>query len=253
MLPLMACGLGRPNPGPTSDSTAEAGVTATLPTSVTPAPTEERILATETTVAGTTPIALATATLEAAQTAVSTSEAQATSAVQATDAQGVGPEQRVQDFYQTFSGALNDPAIKETATQEQWAEQLAGFVEPNLQSQAQQAFQEYLATLGNVGAQIGQATGQGDLDVRVTAHIDGLQTRLRSETAETAEVELAAGTLKLDIVGADIEKLGPLADQVRRELPLTDLAGVSENNVIPMKNVDGVWYMDLQGLQNQQQ
>lgn len=156
------------------------------------------------------------------------------------------PETRVKGFFSDFSSALNDPKITEAATQEEWATKLSNYAEPSTQTKTKETFQKTLADFSKATDQLSQLTGQQNLDIQFKFAFNNIETKLDEKTDTSAKVSLTGGTVKMELVGKDVDKLGDAAKQVSREMPVDEfMKSTNSKNagVINLKLVDGTWYI----------
>ncbi|NJM05630.1 hypothetical protein HC891_04680 [Candidatus Gracilibacteria bacterium] len=109
----------------------------------------------------------------------------------------------------------------------EWTEKLAAYAAPNDQESARTSI---ASTLGEfTGLDIGEMTGQTNLDVRMDVRFNITETRLAEESGDNATVEIVAGTIVMKPVGEDVEQLGEAAAAFNQELPISDFFGESGN------------------------
>ena len=156
------------------------------------------------------------------------------------------PETRVKGFFNDFSAALNDPKITEAAAQDEWAGKLANYAVPDEQAKAKETFKKSLGEFSQAVGQIGQLAGGQAMDIHLKFAFNNIQTKLEEKTADTAKVRLVGGTVKMELVGKDIDKLGDAAKQINREMSLEEFmkSSNSQNSgVTNLKLVDNTWYI----------
>jgi hypothetical protein len=159
----------------------------------------------------------------------------------------VDPETRVKSFFNDFSSALNDQDIAKPAKQEEWAGKLAGYAKPDQQVGMKDEMKQALEQFGGIGTSLGAlAGGQANLDIKLNVSFQNIETKLQSQSGNTAKVELTGGTLKMALAGKDVDKLGDAAKTINQELPISEFfketTGTS-SNVLTLELIDGVWYM----------
>lgn len=156
------------------------------------------------------------------------------------------PETRVKGFFDDFSAALNDPKITEAAAQDEWAGKLAEYAVPDEQTKAKETFKKSLGDFSKAIAQIGQLAGGQNVDLHLKFAFNDIKTKLEEKTADTAKVRLVGGTVKMELTGKDVEKLGDAAKQVNREMTLEEFMKSSSNKdagLTSLKLVNGTWYI----------
>ena len=156
------------------------------------------------------------------------------------------PETRVKGFFDDFSAALNDPKITEAAAQDEWAGKLAKYAVPDEQAKAKETFKKSLGEFSQAIAQIGQLAGGQNVDLHLKFAFNDIKTKLEEKTADTAKVRLVSGTVKMELTGKDVEKLGDAAKQVNREMTLEEFMKSSSNKdagLTSLKLVNGTWYI----------
>lgn len=153
------------------------------------------------------------------------------------------PEDRVKNFFATFSDAISDPEISDEARRTEWVDRLVAFAAPAEQAAARTSIESALSEFG--GLNIAEMVGQPDLDVRMEVRFNITETRLVEEAGDTATVEVVDGTISMQPVGADVEALGEIANQFTQELPISDFfSDTSDGSAqIELQRVDGVWYL----------
>jgi hypothetical protein len=153
------------------------------------------------------------------------------------------PEDRVKNFFATFSDAISDPELSDAARKEEWVTRLVAFAPPAEQAGARTSIETALGEF--TGFNIAEMVGQPDLDVRMDIRFDITETRLVEEAGDTATVEIVDGTISMQPVGADVEALGEMANQFSQELPISDFFSDTNDgsNQIELQRVDGVWYL----------
>lgn len=156
------------------------------------------------------------------------------------------PETRVKGFFSDFSSALNDPKITEAATQEEWATKLSNYAEPSAQAKTKETFQKTLGEFSKASGQLSQLSGQQNLDIQFKFAFNNIETKLDEKTDTSAKVRLTGGTVKMELVGKDVDKLGDAAKQVSREMPIDEFMKSTNSKsagVINLKLVDNTWYI----------
>lgn len=147
----------------------------------------------------------------------------------------------MQSFIYAFVDAVNNPNIRQPATQQAEAAKLASYVVPSQQAAAQARFADLLAQIAYPGARIGQS----DLDIRVQASVNNLQTQTLSQTADAAQVEVVAGTVTVWLVGPDVDKLPVNPERLTRTVTVSDIVNAGRSNVVGLRNIDNVWYIEI--------
>ena len=159
----------------------------------------------------------------------------------------IDPETRVKGFFNDFSSALNDPNISQPAKQDEWAGKLAGYAKPDQQNSMKGEMKQALEQFGGIGAQLSSLTGgQANLDIKLQMSFENIQTKLASQSGSSAKVELTGGTLKMGLVGKDVDKLGDVGKSINQETPIAEFLNQTSgnnSNVISLELVDGVWYI----------
>ncbi|MFV9507311.1 MAG: hypothetical protein AB4911_22395 [Oscillochloridaceae bacterium umkhey_bin13] len=155
----------------------------------------------------------------------------------------IPPEERVKSFFDTFSQAINDPEISDPARQTEWVEQLAAYAAPAERDAVKEELTASLAEF--TGMDLGALTGQPDLDARIEITFNITETRMVSETADQAIVEVVDGIVSMKPVGADVAQLGEMAAMMTQDLPISDFFADTgnEDRQIELVKVDGVWYL----------
>src|SRR5262245_31423266 len=135
----------------------------------------------------------------------------------------IDPETRVKGFFNDFSSALNDPNISQPAKQDEWAGKLAGYAKPDQQNSMKGEMKQALEQFGGIGAELSGLTGgQANLDIKLQMSFENIQTKLASQSGSSAKVELTGGTLKMGLVGKDVDKLGDVGKSLNQETPIAE-------------------------------
>lgn len=155
----------------------------------------------------------------------------------------VPPEERVIGFFTLFSEAINDPAITDPARQAELVDQLAEYAAPAERDAVREELATSLAEF--TGMDLGEVTGQPELDVRLEIRFDITETRLVTETLDAATVEVVDGMVSMQPVGADVAELGEMAAMITQEIPISEFFADTgnEDRLIELIKVDGVWYL----------
>ncbi|NOK60618.1 MAG: hypothetical protein GFH27_549297n217 [Chloroflexi bacterium AL-W] len=154
-----------------------------------------------------------------------------------------GPEERIASFFNDFGTAMSDPEIGMESKQTEWAETLANYAPPEQREEALGAMTDALSEFGSITQMLEEQTGQTDLDIRMQMEFTDIETELVSETDTTAEVALAGGIVKMELVGDGVEQLGDMAGMLNQEVPISEMFGPDMES-FPMTKIDNVWYID---------
>ncbi len=162
-----------------------------------------------------------------------------------TAAPAVGPDVRVKEFFTVFGEALGDPALGEEAKQEEWAGKMAAFALPKDQDKAKTEIKKTLKQVGDAFNGMNQAVAAQNLDVKLQIGFKDIATTIQEQSGDTAKVGLTGGVMKVELVGADVEKLGDVAKQTNQEMPLTEFlksSGSKSTEGFNMKQENNTWY-----------
>lgn len=127
------------------------------------------------------------------------------------------PIGRVETYVNDFTSAMNDKDLSKPEVQEKWADTLSKNFIPEEQA-AQKT--DILGGMGMLGA--------GGMKVEFT----GLKFETVNETADTAEVKVVEGKVKMEFMGQT------------QEQDVAEAGVLGNSETITLKKVDGTWYLD---------
>ncbi|HEU4322160.1 MAG TPA: hypothetical protein VFS21_03340 [Roseiflexaceae bacterium] len=162
-----------------------------------------------------------------------------------TAAPAAGPDVRVKDFFGVFGDALSDPDLGEEAKQDEWAGKMAAFALPADQDKAKTEIKKTLKQVGDAFNGMNQAVAAQNMDVKLQISFKDVATEIQEQSGDTAKVGLTGGVMKVELTGADVEKLGEAAAQANQEMPLTDFlkqSGSKSTEGFNMKLENNTWY-----------
>lgn len=163
-----------------------------------------------------------------------------------TAAPAVGPDQRVKDFFGVFGDALSDPELGQEAKQDEWAGKMAAFALPADQDKAKTEIKKTLKQVGEAFSGMNQAVAGESMDVKLQISFNDVATTIEEQSGDTAKVKLTGGVMKLELTGDDVAKLGDVATQANREMPLADFLKESSSGKssdgFNMKLENNTWY-----------
>lgn len=146
---------------------------------------------------------------------------------------GVTPEAVVESFLEDFNAALADPALREAATRQMWANRLASYFAPGERTDQRQAMREMLDGFANANTRPARGS-------RAEVAISYDRTRVLRTDERTALVEIVNAVMTVRWRDSEGNVV------LERSSALLRLIGREESG-LPVIRVDGRWYLTEAG------